>query len=118
MKTEDRTELSAQARKDGARLFGVADSMYKVLIAINWIIGLGGGIGGLATLSQASNSYVAPVYVAGGIAIWIITAVACGFNYMFGVLLTHTAKVMVHTSLAAVGILEERYPNADSVAST
>jgi hypothetical protein len=116
MTPEDRNELSQQARLDGRRLFRVADTVYKVLIVINWVVGVMGGLAALMLLMVGIGQGTALGLFA-AIVVAAITALACFINYVIGVLLTHTAKVMVHTSLATVGLLEERYENADIAAA-
>jgi hypothetical protein len=117
MTPEDRTELSQQARLDGRRLFGVANNVYNIVIAINWIIGALGFFGAILCL-MVGITQGTTLGLLGAVIIGAITALACFINYVLGVLLTHTAKVMVHTSLATVALLEERSADADVSASS
>jgi uncharacterized membrane protein len=41
-----------------------------------------------------------------GLGIAILVLIICFINYIIAVLITHVAKVMVHTSFASIGILE------------
>jgi len=111
MNREDRIELSEYARRDGKQLVDVAENLYTILVVINWIIGISGAMGGLFAMIQG------PVGIGGGLILWIATGAICFFIYIKSVLVTHTAKVMAHTSLATVAILEERYEKSDATAA-
>jgi uncharacterized membrane protein len=111
MNREDRKELSEYARRDGKQLVHVAETLYAVLLVITWIIGIFGGVGGLFAMTQGAAGIV------GGLVMLIVTGIVCFLIYIKTVLVTHTAKVMAHTSLATVAILEERYEKSDASAA-
>lgn len=106
MNMDDRKELSEQARLDGRRLFKVSESLYTILIVMNGILGALGGLVGIIIISQGGFG----VWV--GLFVWGFTAFLCTINYFIAVLSTHTTKVLTHTSLATVALMESRYESA------
>lgn len=106
MNAEDRDELSRQARIDGRRLFNVSESLYTILIVLNFILAVLGGLTGLFMLSQGSFGTFMGFFV------WGVTAVFCTINYFIAVLSTHTTKVLAHTSLATIALMESRHEPA------
>ncbi len=100
MQASDIEELSQQSRIDGRRLFGVSEFIYKLSIVANWIIGIIGGISSIGLILQGDYGILA------GLLIAIVVTFICVLNYIFSVLTTHIAKVMVHTSLACVALVE------------
>lgn len=102
MNMDDCKELSEQARIDGRRLFRVSESLYTILIIMNGVLGLLGGIFGFILISEYEFELV-------GLFVWGFTAFLCTTNYFIAVLSTHTTKVLAHTSLATVALMESRY---------
>lgn len=100
MQESDLKELSQQSRIDGKRLFGVSEFIYKFAIAVNWIVGVIGVVVSLGLVSQGGYGILA------GLLVGVVVAFICVLNYMLAVLSTHIAKVMVHTSLACVALVE------------
>ena len=104
MNIEEIKELSSQTKKDGRRLFGVAETIYLISIVSNWTIGIFGFTIALYALARA------PFYGAFiCIAIIFFTILVCVINYMISVLLTHYAKVLVNTSFASLAMVEKMY---------
>lgn len=93
-------EISSQARIDGKRLFGVSELLFKIAIIVNWIVAAVGTFAIIGLMAQGGYGILAALLVA------IVVAFICVINYMLAVLSTHVAKVMVHTSLACVAIME------------
>ncbi len=100
MEASDIRELSQQARIDGKRLFGVSEFLYKFAIVVNWIIAVVGGFAVIGLMSQGGIGFAAALLVA------VVATFICVLNYMVAVLSTHIAKVLVHTSLACVALVE------------
>ncbi|MDE3032324.1 MAG: hypothetical protein KGI56_01545 [Acidobacteriota bacterium] len=90
----EREEIIKKGSADGQRLFIVSETIYKVLIIFNWIMGLLGGIVGLVLMAQAGNGNATAFFI--GIFILFATAVTCVVQYAAAVLTTHGAKVLVH----------------------
>jgi hypothetical protein len=101
MEASDIRELSQQARIDGKRLFGVSEFLYKFAIIVNWIIAIFGVFTVIGLMSQGGFGYLAAFMAA------VIATFICVLNYMLAVLSTHIAKVLVHTSLACVALVEK-----------
>lgn len=101
MQESDVKELSQQSRIDGKRLFGVSEFIYKFALIVNWIVGIIGVVVSLGMILQGGYGILAGMLVA------IVVAFICVLNYMLAVLSTHIAKVMVHTSLACVALVEQ-----------
>jgi len=101
MDISDIKELSQQARIDGKRLFGVSEFLYNFAIVVNWIIAIVGICAVFGLISQGSWGFATAILVA------VIVTFICVLNYMFAVLSTHIAKVLVHTSLACVALVEK-----------
>jgi hypothetical protein len=97
MNLQEIASLSKKSREDGKRLFSVCDLIYKIAIVCIWFFAI---IGAIAAFSMINTS---PKI---GIAIALLVAAICLINYMIAVLMTHVAKVLVHTSFANIGILE------------
>lgn len=101
MTNSDIKELSNQARIDGRRLFGVSEFLYKFAIVVNWIIAIIGICSVIGLISQGGFGFGVAILVA------VVTTFICVLNYMLAVLSTHIAKVLVHTSLACVALVEK-----------
>jgi hypothetical protein len=90
--TQEREELVRNAREDGKRLFQVVEGIYKFLIAVDWIMGIIGLVLGLVIIGQGNGAVAAFA----AITCWVLTAIYCAGTYVFAVLTTHGAKVLVH----------------------
>lgn len=97
---EEKSELAQLARQDGKRLFGVVEGIYKYLIVWTWVMGIAGGLVGFVSFSMGRSGLIA------GIVVWLATASACAVNYVFAVLATHGAKVLVHILFSNLAIME------------
>lgn len=106
---DEKFELITKGREDGARLFTVATSVYKFLIVMNWLAGIGGGLYGFVELLTANESMktIESMKIA-GLAIWVLTALICLVNYSVAVLSTHVAKVLVHLLFANLAIMGDK----------
>lgn len=100
MTESDISELSHQCRIDGKRLFSVSEMLYKSAIVLNWIIAI------LGIITFGFSLIEGGFGVGIGIAILIAVALVCTSIYIVAVLSTHVAKVMVHSSFATMGVLE------------
>ena len=100
MTESDMRELSHQCRLDGKRLFSVSEILYKSAIVLNWIIAILGVIASGFSFKEGGFG----VWI--GIGILIVVGFVCASIYIVSVLSTHVAKVMVHTSYATMGVLE------------
>ena len=97
---EEKSELAQLARQDGKRLFGVVEGIYKYLIIWNWVMGIAGGLVGFVSFNMGRIGFLT------GIVVWLATASACAANYVFAVLATHGAKVLVHILFSNLAIME------------
>jgi len=104
--TQEREELVRNAREDGKRLYQVVQSIYKFLITVNWIMGIIGGFSGLYIIAERYG-YGG---LFGGITCWVFTAIYCAGTYVFAVLVTHGAKVLVHILFSNLAIMESKQP--------
>ena len=99
---DERLEIIKKGQEDGHRLFRVAEAIYKGLIILNWIGGVIGVIIAIALL--ASGQGVVSVMM--GIGVIVATAIGCIINYVFAVLMTHGAKVLVHILFANLAVMD------------
>lgn len=97
MNLEELASLSKKSREDGKRLFVVCDLIYKIAMLSILFFAI---IGGVAAI------YMFKTFPTVGVVICLVVAAVCFVNYMIAVLMTHVAKVLVHTSFASVGVLE------------
>jgi len=102
--TQEREELVRNAREDGKRLFQVVEGIYKFLIAVVKVVGAIGGIFGLYLMSQ--SGFGGGLFV--GLMCWLMTAIYCVGTYVFAVLTTHGAKVLVHILFSNLAIMESK----------
>ena len=100
---DEKLELITKGREDGVRLFTVATSVYKFLIVMNWLAGIGGGLYGFVELLTANESMKIAC-----LPIWVLTALICLVNYSVAVLSTHVAKVLVHLLFANLAIMGDK----------
>lgn len=99
MTEQEFQELTHQTRIDGKRLFGVSEYLYKAAIFINWIIAIGGGLIAIYFLTTEYAKGMAFIVA-------LIVVPVCLVNYILAVLSTHIAKVLVHTSLGTIALVE------------
>jgi len=99
MKVEEINELMEKGQQDGAKLFAVANAIFKVSIALVKIIGLAGVILFFVTLSKAGFGPA--------LAVAIATAIICAIGYALAVLGSNGAKVVVHLLFSNLAILEK-----------
>jgi hypothetical protein len=99
----EREEIISKGKEDGARLFKVAEGIYKGLIILNWIGGIVGVILAIVCFSEGAGMGI-PM----GLGVLIATAICCIIDYVFAVLMTHGAKVLVHILFANLAIMEEK----------
>ncbi len=100
----DIQSLSLKARGDGARLFGVCELMFKISMVGVWVIAILGIILTIVFFGNREFGW--------GIASLITFFVVCYILYAVAVLSTHVGKVLVHTSLASVAIVEHLSENS------
>ena len=104
---DERQEIIKKGQEDGKRLFRVAEAIYKGLIILNWIGGLVGLVAAIIIFSNASSAYTPTgTMVLMGFGILAGTAIVCIVNYIFAVLMTHGAKVLVHLLFSNLAIME------------
>lgn len=92
-------EIVSKGKSDGVRLINVSTTVFKVLIAFNWVVAIGGGIGAIAAMGK--GGFIGGLFVAVGV------AVLCSIIYASAVLSTHFAKVLVHLLFANLAMLEK-----------
>lgn len=92
-------EVISKGQEDGATLYRVADALYKVVMVINWLIGILGVI--LAFVAGDSNGLGAAIGVV------LITVVICAIGYAVAVFGSHGAKVLVHILFSNLAILDK-----------
>ena len=98
MTNDEIAELVVKGREDGATLYRVANAIYKIAIAINWVIGVAGVVIAVFVL-QAGFLPALSVLVA--------TVGLCSFGYATAVLGTHGAKVLVHILFANIVLIDK-----------
>ena len=99
MTNEEIGELLTKGKQDGAVLYRVADAVYRVAIALNWIVAI---IGILLTIAiGGSMGFAAALGVA------FLTLIVCAAGYAGAVLGSHGAKVLVHLLFSNLAILEK-----------
>jgi hypothetical protein len=94
---EERDELEEKAKEDGKRFYQVVEGIYKFLVFANWVVGLVGAVVGLSILRGNLTAAILCI---------IITAICCIGIYVFSVLVTHAAKVLVHILFSNLAIME------------
>ena len=100
MEKPDIMKLVQSTRTDGERLINAADTIYSISMVVIGSIGLIGVISGLITLTAKGFG------LAMGLAILFSTAIFCFLSYLFVVMSTHVAKVLVHSSFSTAALLE------------
>jgi hypothetical protein len=100
MTNDEISELMAKGQHDGAQLFRVADVIYKVSIALNFIIGIAGVILFFVAMSSAG--------IGPALAVAIVTAAICAIGYALAVLGSNGAKVLVHLLFANLALLDKQ----------
>ena len=99
MEDEEINELMAKGQQDGAKLFAVANAIFKVSIALVAVIGFAGVILFFVALSNAGFGPA--------LAVAIATATICAVGYALAVLGSNGAKVIVHLLFSNLAILEK-----------
>jgi len=94
---KDIESLSKKTRADGARLFGVCETIYEIAMVG---IGIVAFIGFIASVVAGANIFFLGCIIA------VCTVGFCFMSYMLAVIATHVSKVMVHTSFSSIAILE------------
>lgn len=98
MSNDEIAEVIAKGQADGATLYHVADVLYKVAIAFNWLIGI---LGTVLTFVAASEGGFGPA-----LGVLLVTLLICAIGYAAAVFGSHGAKVVVHILFSNLAILE------------
>ena len=98
MTNDEIAEVVSKGQEDGATLYRVADALYKVAMAFNWLIGI---LGVVLTFVVGSKGGFGPA-----LAVLLVTAVICAMGYAIAVFGSHGAKVLVHILFSNLAILE------------
>lgn len=99
MKDEEVSELMLKGRQDGAQLFVVANALYKVSVALIFIVAAAGIVLFFVALNTAGFGVA--------LAVGIATATICAIGYALAVLGSNGAKVIVHLLFSNLAILEK-----------
>lgn len=104
---QERDELGRKAREDGKRLFRVVESIYRYLIALNWVMAAIGTLIGVVFILKGVFQWEFSSMIP-GILVLIMTMIYCSSLYVFAVLITHGAKVLVHILFSNLAIMESK----------
>jgi predicted branched-subunit amino acid permease len=105
--SQERDELARKAREDGKRLFRVVEGIYKYLIAMNWVVAAIGTLIGAVYILKGVFQWELSMMIP-GIFIVVMTGLYCSSLYVFAVLITHGAKVLVHILFSNLAIMESK----------
>jgi len=106
----ERKEVIKKGQEDGRRLYNISETIYKRLIALNWIFGILGGIVGIITIARTwDGGGVADFSIGAGIL--AATAVTCFIEYASALLITQGAKVLVNLLYSNLMMLEDHIDN-------
>jgi CHASE2 domain-containing sensor protein len=92
-------EVILKGQHDGAKLYRVADWLYKIFIIFNWIIGIVGSILTVLALSKEDGKGIA-------LGILLATAIICFAGYVSAVIGSNTLKVLVNILFSNLAILD------------
>jgi len=98
---EEKSELAQLSRADGKRFYRVVEGLYRYLIVMNWVTGIIGGL--VAIIAMMSGGIYG---LLAGLIVLAVTGFVCAGNYVFAVLTTHGAKVLVHILFSNLAIME------------
>ncbi len=98
MTNNEIAEVISKGQKDGATLYRVADVLYKVVMALNWLIGI---LGVVLTYVAGSDGGFGPA-----LGVFLVTVVICALGYVSAVLGSHGVKVLVHLLFSNLAILD------------
>lgn len=98
MTNDEIAEVISKGQADGATLYRVADALYKVAIAFNWLFGI---LGVVLTFVAASKGGFGPA-----LGVFLVTLLICAIGYAAAVFGSHGAKVVVHILFSNLAILE------------
>lgn len=104
---QERDELVRKAREDGKRLFRVVEGIYRYLIILNWVMATIGALIGLGYILKGIFQWELYMMIP-GILVLIMTLIYCSSLYVFAVLITHGAKVLVHILFSNLAIMESK----------
>lgn len=99
MTNEEIAEVISKGQEDGATLYRVADALYKVAMAFNWLIGI---LGVVLTFVAGSKGGFGPALGA-----FLVTVIICAVGYATAVFGSHGAKVLVHILFSNLAILDK-----------
>lgn len=105
--SQERDELGRKAREDGKRLFRVVEGIYRYLIALNWVMAALGTLIGVVFILKGIFQWELSSMIP-GIFVLIMTLIYCSSLYVFAVLITHGAKVLVHILFSNLAIMESK----------
>ena len=92
-------EVISKGQEDGATLYRVADALYKVAMAFNWLIGI---LGVILAFVAGNSGGPGPA-----LGVVLITVVICAIWYATAVFGSHGAKVLVHILFSNLAIIDK-----------
>ncbi len=98
MTNDEIAEIISKGQADGATLYRVADTLYKIVITFNWLFGI---LGAVLTFVAAREGGFAPA-----LGVFLATLLICAIGYAAAVFGSHGAKVVVHILFSNLAILE------------
>lgn len=99
MTNEEIAEVISKGQQDGAKLYRVADWLYKIFIIFNWIFGILGAILVVVAINTKGSEGLALVVLFG-------TVIICFAGYVTAVMGSNTLKVLVDILFSNLAILD------------
>ena len=99
MTNDEVAEVISKGQEDGATLYRVADALYKVAMAFNWLICVLGLV--LTFVAGSKGGFGA------ALGVFLLTVVICAIGYATAVFGSHGAKVLVHILFSNLAILDK-----------
>lgn len=100
MTNEEIVEVISKGQHDGAKLYRVADWLYKICMVFNWVFGVLGVILAAAALGTKGAEGAA-------LGVLILTVMVCFFGYVTAVIGSNTLKVLVNILFSNLAILDK-----------
>ncbi len=99
MTNEELAEVISKGQQDGAKLYRVADWLYKIFMIFNGFFGILGAILAVAALSSKGGEGLA-------LGVLFATIIVCFAGYVTAVMGSNTLKVLVDILFSNLAILE------------
>lgn len=98
MTNDEIAEVVLKGQEDGIKLYRLADALYKVAMAFNWLIGI---LGLMLTFVAGSKEGFGPA-----LGVFLVTIILCAIGYAAAVFGSHGAKVLVHVLFSNLAIID------------